>query len=140
MENLETSYTASGNVKWGSHFVTDWQQFKYRAIVCCCCCFSFTKSCPTLCKCMNCSIPGFPVLHYLLEFAQTHVYRVGDAIQPSYPLSPLSPPALNLSQHQGLFQRVGSWSFRFSISPFSEYSGLISFRPGNFHMTEQFYS
>ena len=52
---------------------------------------------------MDCSTPGFPVLHYLPEFAQTHVHRVGDAIQPSHPLLSLSLPALNLSQHQGLF-------------------------------------
>jgi len=51
---------------------------------------------------------GFPVLHHLLEFAQTHVYCVGDAIQPSHPLSSPSPPDLSLSQHQGLFQLVGS--------------------------------
>ena len=49
-------------------------------------------------------MPGFPVLHYLLEFAQTHVYGVGDGIQPSHPLLPPSPPALNLSQYQDLFQ------------------------------------
>ena len=53
---------------------------------------------------MDCSVPGFPVLRYLPEFAQTHVHRVIDAIQPSHPLSPPSPPALSLSQHQGLFQ------------------------------------
>ena len=53
---------------------------------------------------MNCSTPGFPVLHYLLEFAQTNVHWVGDAIQPSRPLSFPSPPAFNLSQQQGLFQ------------------------------------
>ena len=53
---------------------------------------------------MDYSTPGFPVLHYLEEFAQTHAHRVGDAIQPSHPLSSPSPPALNLSQHQGLFQ------------------------------------
>ena len=53
-------------------------------------------------------MPGFPVLHYLLEFAQTHVHWIRDSIQPSPPLSPPSPPALNLSQHQGLFQWVGS--------------------------------
>ena len=52
---------------------------------------------------MHCSTPGLPVLHCLLEFAQTHVHWVGDAIQPSYPLSSPSPPALNLSQHQGFF-------------------------------------
>ena len=69
-----------------------------------CCCSSGAKSCSTLCDPMNCSTPGFPVLYYLPEFAQTHVHLVGDAIQPSHPLLPLSPPALNLSQHQGLFQ------------------------------------
>ena len=61
-----------------------------------------------LCDPMNCSTPGFPVLHCLLELAQTHVCWVGDAIQPSHPLSSPSPPALNLSQHQGLFQWVSS--------------------------------
>ena len=59
----------------------------------------------------------------LPELAQTHVHRVGDAIQPSHPLSSPFPPAFNLSQHKGLF-----WSFSFSISPSSEYAGLISFR------------
>ena len=62
-----------------------------------------TQSCLTLCDAMDCSTPGFSVLHYLLEFVQTHVHRVGDAIQPSRPLSPHS-PAFNLSQHQSLFQ------------------------------------
>ena len=57
---------------------------------------------------MNCNTPGFPVLHYLPEFAQTHVHWMSDAIQPSHPLSSASPPALSLSQHQGLFQWVGS--------------------------------
>ena len=84
---------------------------------------------------MDCSTPGFPVHHQLPELVQTHVHRIGDAMQPSHPLSSPSPPALNLSQHQGLFQRVNSshkmakyWSFSFSISPSNEYSGLISFR------------
>ena len=54
---------------------------------------------------MSCSIPDFPVLHYLLEFAQTHVHWVSDVIKPFHPLSPPSPPALNLSQHQGFFLR-----------------------------------
>ena len=58
---------------------------------------------PTLCDLMNCSMPGFPVLHYLPEFAQTHVNLVSDGIQPSHPLL-LPSPAFNLSQHQGLFQ------------------------------------
>ena len=57
---------------------------------------------------MDCSTPGFPVHHQLLEFSQTHVHWVGDAIQPSYPLSSPSPPAFNLSQHQDLFQWVSS--------------------------------
>ena len=57
---------------------------------------------------MVCSMPGFPVLHYLLEFAQIHVHRVGNAIQWPYPLLTPSPPALYLSQHQGLFQCVSS--------------------------------
>ena len=57
---------------------------------------------------MDCSTPGFPVHHQLPEFTQTHVYQVGDANQPSHPLSPPSPPAFNLSQNQGLFQGVSS--------------------------------
>ena len=61
-----------------------------------------TQSCPTLCDPMDSSTPGLPVHHQLLEFTQTHVHRVGDATQPSPPLSP-SPSALSLSQHQGLF-------------------------------------
>ena len=69
------------------------------------CCGSVTKSCPTLCTPMNCSTPGFPVLNYLPEFAQTHVHWVSDAIQQSLSLPSF---ALNLSQHQGLFQWVGS--------------------------------
>ena len=66
------------------------------------------QSCPTLCNPMNCSTPGFPVHHQLLELTQTHVYQVGDTIQPSHPLSSPFPPAFNLSQHQGLFQWVSS--------------------------------
>ena len=69
---------------------------------------SVTKLCLTLCKPMDCGMPGFPVLRYLLEFAQTHVHWVGDAIQPFHPLPPPSPPALSLSQHQGLCQWLAS--------------------------------
>ena len=65
---------------------------------------SVAQSCPTLCDPMNRSTPGLPVHHQLLEFTQTHVHRVGDAIQPSHLLSSPSPPAPNPSQHQGLFQ------------------------------------
>ena len=70
-------------------------------------CCSIAQLCLTLCEPMDCSTPAFHVLHYLPELTQTHVHRVGDAIQPSRPLSSPSPPALNLSQHQGLFQWVG---------------------------------
>ena len=69
---------------------------------------SVTQLCSTLCDPMDCSTPGFPVLHYLLEFALTHVHWVGDAIQPSHPVSPPSPLALDLSQHESLFQWVSS--------------------------------
>ena len=69
---------------------------------------SVAQSCPTLCDAMNRSTPGLPVHHKLPESTQTHVHRVGDALQSSHPLSSPSPPALNPSQHQGLFQWVNS--------------------------------
>ena len=69
---------------------------------------SVTQSCPTLCNPTNHSTPGLPVHHQLLEFTQTHIHRVGDAIQPSHPLLSPSLPAPNPSQHQGLFQWVNS--------------------------------
>ena len=69
---------------------------------------SVSQSGLTLCDPMNCSMPGLPVYHQLSEFTQTHVHWVGDAIQPSHPLSSPSPPALNLSQHQDLFKWVRS--------------------------------
>ena len=69
---------------------------------------SVAQSCPTLCDPMNRSTPGLPVHHQHPEFTQTHAHRVGDAIQPSHPLSSPSPPAPNPSQHQGLFQWVSS--------------------------------
>ena len=82
---------------------------------------------------MDCRMPGFPVHHQLPGLAQTHVYWVSNAIQASHPLSPPSPPAFNLSHHQGFFQWVRSlhqvpkyWSLSFSISPSNEYSGLTS--------------
>ena len=104
----------------------------YFSVNCCCC--SVTQSCPTLCDPMDYSTPSFPVLCYLLGFAQTHVHWVDDAIQPSRPLLPPSPLAVNLSQHQSLpselacYQVAKYWRFSFSISPSSEYSGLFSFR------------
>ena len=69
---------------------------------------SVARSCPTLCDRMDCSTPGFPVHHQHPELAQTHVHQVGDAIQPSHPLSSPSPPTFNLSQHLYLFQWVSS--------------------------------
>ena len=72
------------------------------------CCCSAAQLYPTLHSPMTCSTPGFPVLHYLPEFVQTHVHWVGDAIQPSNSQSSPSPPAFDLSQHQGLFQWIGS--------------------------------
>ena len=81
------------------------------------CCCSVTKSCLTLCDPKVCSTPGFPVRHYLPKFAQTHVHWVSDAIQPSHPLSPPSPPALCLFQDQGLLQWIGLFqSIRASAS------------------------
>ena len=65
---------------------------------------SVAQSCPTLFNPMDCSMPDFPVHHQLLELTQTHVHQVSDVIQPSDSLSSSSPPAFNLSQHQGLFQ------------------------------------
>ena len=91
--------------------------------------------CPILCDPIDYSTSGLPVHHQCLEPTENHVHWVNDAIQPSHPLSSPSPPAFNLSQHQGLFQWVSSsqrwpkyWSFSFSISPSNEYSGLISLR------------
>ena len=88
-----------------------------------------------ICNPMNCSMPGFPVHHLLLELAETHFHWVTDAIQPSHPLLSPFPPAFNLSQRQGLLLWVSTsvlqikwprnWSLSFSISPFNEYSGLI---------------
>ena len=88
-----------------------------------------------LCDPMDCSTLGLSVPHHLLKFAQVHVHCISDAIQPSYPLMPSSPSALNLSQHQELFQWVSCLhqitkygNFSFSISPSNKYSGWISFK------------
>ena len=97
---------------------------------------SVVQSCPIPCNPMDCSTPGFPVLHHLLELAQTHIHWVSDALWPSHPLSSPSPPVLNLSQHPRVFSSELAihirwpkyWSFSFSIGPSNEYSGLISFR------------
>ena len=96
---------------------------------------SVAQSCPTLCDPMNRSTPGLPVHHKHLEFTQTHVHRVSDAIQPSHPLSCPSPPAPNPSQHQSLFQSVSSshevakvLEFQLQHHSFQRNPGLISFR------------
>ena len=87
------------------------------------------------CDSMDSSTPGFPVHHQLLEPTQTHVHRVGETIQPSYPLSSPSPPTFNFSSISVFSNESvlhirwpNYWSFSFSLSPYSEYSGLISFR------------
>ena len=98
----------------------------YKAITCC----SVAQWCLTLCDPMNCSTPGFPVLHHLPELAQTPVHWVSDAVQPSHPLSSPSPPAFFpsirvFSNESALRIR---WPKYWSFSPSNEYSGLISFR------------
>ena len=96
---------------------------------------SVTQSYLTLCNPMDCRTPGFPVHQQTSpELAQIHVHRVGDAIQPSHPLSASSPPASNPSQHRSLSNQStllmrwpNYWSFTYSISPSNEHPGLISF-------------
>ena len=86
---------------------------------------SVTQSCLTLWDPMDCSTPGLPIYHQLPEFTQTHVHWVGDAIQPSHPLSFPSPPAFNLSQHQSLFKWVSS-SHQVAkvVHPFNGYNSM----------------
>ena len=96
---------------------------------------SVAQLCLTLCDPMNCSTPGLPVQHQLSEFTQTHIHRVGDAIQLSHPLSSPFPPAPNLSSIR-VFSNESTlrmrwpkyWSFSFSVIPSKEHPGLISFR------------
>ena len=96
---------------------------------------SVAQSCPTLCDPVNCSTPGLPVHHQLPEFTQTHVHRVGDAIQPSHPLPSPSflfpiPPSIRVFSNESTLRMrwPKDWSFSFSISPSNECPGLISFR------------
>ena len=109
MKKREPLCTVGGNVNWCSYLENsmevsqkklkiNYHQFSSVQLL------SSVQLCPTLCDPMDCSTPGFPVLHQPLELAQTHVHQVGDTIQPSYPLSSPSPHAFNLSQHQDLFQ------------------------------------
>ena len=96
---------------------------------------SVAQSCPTLCNSMDCSMPAFPGHHQLPELAQTHVHQVGDAIQPSHPLSsllilPSIFPSIRVFSNESVLciRWPKYWSFSFSISSSNEYSGLISFR------------
>ena len=96
---------------------------------------SVAQLCPSLCRPMDCSKPVFLVHHQLPGLTQTHVHRASGAVQPSHPLSSPSPPALNLSPHQDLFNESALhirwpkyWSFSFNISLSNAYTGLISFR------------
>ena len=104
---------------------------------------SVPQSGPTLCDPMDCSMPGFPIFHYLPECAQTHIHWVGDTIQPSHPPLPPSPPAFYLSQNQGLFPWICSLhqvaqvlklQFQHQFFPSNEYSGLISFSIDRFDL------
>ena len=100
------SYIASSNENYyGAFQKAIWQYLPNLKYTLKCCC-SVAQLCPTLCNRMDCSVPGLPVPHHLSKFAQVHVHFIDDTIQPSHPLMPSS-SALNLSQHQGLFQWVG---------------------------------
>ena len=112
-----------------------WQRVDTKPLSLCRCC-SVAKLCPTFCNPINCSLPDFPVLHYLLGFAQTHVHWVGNAIQLSHPLLSASPPLPSIFPSIRVFsiepilciRWPKYWSFRFSNSPSSEHSELISLR------------
>ena len=96
---------------------------------------SVTHSCPTFCNPIDCSMPGLPFHHHLLDLAQIHVHWVGDAIQPSHPLLPSSLlpsvfPSIRVFSNESVhhIRWPKYWSFNFSISPSNEHSGLISFK------------
>ena len=97
---LSIEFTSQEYWKMNCHFLFQVQEAQFSSV------HSLTYL--TLCDTMDCSMPGFPVHHQLPEFTQTHVHQVNDAFQPFHPLSSPSPPAFNLSQHQGLLQRVSS--------------------------------
>ena len=95
VEKLSSTKPITGAKMVGDRCPTEFMTLQFSSVA---------QSCLTLCDPMNCSTAGLPIHHQLPEFTQTHVHRVGDAIQPSPPLSSPSPPAFNLSQHQGLFK------------------------------------
>ena len=115
-------------------------------------CCSVSKSCLTLCHPKNCSMPGFSVLHCFREFAETHVHWVNVAIQPSHPLSPLSPLAFNLSQHQDIFQwtvfshmvakilelQLQHQSFQWVWNPLQNHPQWIRWTPLSTHLMSTF--
>ena len=124
-------FASVASLSWNLCFLELEGGSRVRGYMYCCCC-SVAKSCLPLCDPTDCSTSGFPVLHHLPGFAQIHVHWVGDAIQPSYPLSPPSSPALNLFQHQVFPTELALhirwpkyWSFSFSISPSNKYSRFI---------------
>ena len=106
-----------------------YDKFKVNIVVSCC---SVAQSCLALCSPMDSSMPGFPALHYLLQFDQTHVHWVNDAIQPSHPLSPLLLlpsvfPSIRVFSSESTLHIRGPDYWRFSFSPSNKYSGLIFF-------------
>ena len=122
-----------------SDFLKNLLYWSIVGLQCCvnvCCRCSVTQSCLTLCNPMDCNTPGTPALHYLPDFAQTHVHWVGDAIQPSHPLLPTCsscpqsfPASESYSNELALCIRwPKDWSFSFIISPSNDYSGLIFLR------------
>ena len=118
--------------------------FRLSTIIPFCCCCSVSQSCLTLWNPMDCSTPGFFLLHHLPELAQTHVHWVGDGIQPSCLCHPLLllpsifPSIRVFYSESALHIRWPKyWSFSFSISPSNEYSGLISFRIDQLDLTVQ---
>ena len=102
-EHLNVVFQSRGECLWCDTLLKRWGT---KLVLCGCC--SVAKLCPTFCNPMDCGMLGLPVPHHLPEFTQIHVHWISDATQLSHSLSPSSPPALNLSQHQGLFQWVGS--------------------------------
>ena len=100
--NISVNYSHTQLCRWISYITVNEKIHTMRFNYCCGCC-SVTQSCLTLCNPMDCSMPGFPVLHHLPEHAQTQVHWVGNTIQPSHPLLSPSSPTFNLSQHQSHF-------------------------------------
>ena len=130
--DMDLSVCSSSHALICRKFSEPWSRLAYQHTISCCC--SVSRSCLTLCDLVDCSTLGFPVLRYLLEFAQTHVHWVTDAIQPSYPLCPLllRPsifPRISIFSNESVLHITWPkyWSFSFSIHPSIEHSGSVSF-------------